>query len=510
MRVDGANLLGEATGRGSGTAGGARLWARIRLGLICLPLLLAAACSNIDVSGVQPASVGSPPAGAPPTTGGNPAAAERHRLVELFGGEYSAPTTERYLNDVLSRLAPATQTPSETYRVTILNSPIVNAFALPSGDIFVTRGLLALANDTSEIAAVMAHEIAHVTAQHAAKRAEKEKTARLFALVSTAVLDKPDDAQEQEARGRLGLAQFSRQQEFEADQIGIKTIGQAGYDAFAASRFLGSLGRWTTMRASLLSENPNVGKPDMMSTHPSTPERIAQAVAEARQVGAPGVGEDGRDPYLTAIAGLAYGDDPAEGLVRGPRFVHPKLGFAFAAPEGFVLENQSAALIGVGDGGGQALRLDSVAVDPATALETTIASGWIDGAKTASVESMKVDDLPAATAVAQGADWSFRLGAVRLGPKVYRLIYAAKALTPAIDARFRASIASFHRLSAEEAAAAHPQRIEIVQAVAGDTLDTMARRMAIADRPLDQFLVLNGLEKDSVLKSGARYKIVVE
>ena len=252
MRVDGANLLGEATGRGSGTAGGARLWARIRLGLICLPLLLAAACSNIDVSGVQPASVGSPPAGAPPTTGGNPAAAERHRLVELFGGEYSAPTTERYLNEVLSRLAPATQTPSETYRVTILNSPIVNAFALPSGDIFVTRGLLALANDTSEIAAVMAHEIAHVTAQHAAKRAEKEKTARLFALVSTAVLDQPEEAQEQEARGRLGLAQFSRQQEFEADQIGIKTIGQAGYDAFAASRFLGSLGRWTTMRASLL------------------------------------------------------------------------------------------------------------------------------------------------------------------------------------------------------------------------------------------------------------------
>ena len=89
----------------------------------------------------------------------------------------------------------------------------------------------------------------------------------------------------------------------------------------------------------------------MMSTHPSTPERIAQAVAEARQIGAPGVGDSGRDAYLSAIGGLAFGDDPAEGLVRGPRFVHPKLGFAFAAPEGFVLENQSAALIGVGEGG---------------------------------------------------------------------------------------------------------------------------------------------------------------
>jgi predicted Zn-dependent protease len=509
MRVGGKHLLHEVANDGATKARACGFWARARIGVVCLLPLLAAACSTIDVSGIQNAA-GSAPAAAPRTTGGTPASTERKRLVDLFGGEYSAPASERYLNDILARLAPATQTPSETYRVTILNSPIVNAFALPSGDIFVTRGLLALADDSSEIAAVMAHEIAHVTAQHAAKRAEKEKTAQLFARVSTAVLDRPEEGQEQEAKGRLGLAQFSRQQEFDADQIGIKTIGQAGYDPFAASRFLASLGRWTNMRASLLGQNANVGKPDMMSTHPSTPERIAQAVTEARQIGAPGVGDSGRDAYLNAIAGLAFGDDPSEGLVRGPRFVHPKLGFAFAAPEGFVLENQSAALIGVGEGGAQALRLDSVNVDQSTALETTIASGWIDGLKTASVETLKIDDLPAATAVAQGDQWSFRLGAVRLGPKVFRLIYAARALTPAVDARFRASINSFHRLSQQEIATAHPQRVEIVEAGASDTPETMARRMASADRPLDQFLMLNGLERDAVLKPGTRYKIVVE
>jgi predicted Zn-dependent protease len=485
------------------------LWGRARLGLVCLLPLLVASCTTMDVPGGQ-LSASSAPAAAPRTTGGTPANTERKRLVELFGGAYSAPATERYLNTILERLAPATQTPSETYRVTILNSPIVNAFALPTGDIFVTRGLLALANDSSEIAAVMAHEIAHVTAQHAAKRAEKEKTAALFAKVSTAVLDRPNEGQEQEAKGRLGLAQFSRQQEFEADQIGIKTIGQAGYDPFSASRFLGSLGRWTTMRAAMLGENANAGKPDMMSTHPSTPERIAQAVQEARQIGAPGVGDSGRDAYLEAISGLSFGDDPSEGLVRGPRFVHPKLGFAFAAPEGFVLENQAVALIGVAEGGGQALRLDSVNVDQSTGLETTIASGWIDGLKTGAVETLKIDDLPAATAVAQGDQWSFRLGAVRMGAKVYRLIFAARVLTPAVDARFRASIASFHRLSAQEASAAHPQRIDIVEAAAGDTPAEMAKKMAIADRPLEQFLLLNGLEKDAVLKPGAHYKIVVE
>jgi predicted Zn-dependent protease len=488
---------------------GAGLWRRLRLGLACLAPLLAVACTSVDTPGVQSAAALAPSA-APRTTGGTPANTERKRLVELFGGEYSAPSTERFLNDILTRLAPASQTPSETYRVTILNSPIVNAFALPSGDIFVTRGLLALADDSSEIAAVMAHEIAHVTAQHAAKRAEKEKTAALFARVSTAVLDRPQEGEEQQAKGLLSLAQFSREQEFEADKIGIKTIGAAGYDPFAAARFLGSLGRWTAMRASLLGQNANVGKPDMMSTHPSTPERIAQAVTEARQIGAPGVGESGREAYLSAIGGLPFGDDPAEGLVRGPRFVHPKLGFAFAAPEGFVLENQSTALIGVGDGGAEALRLDSVNVDQATGLDTEIASGWIDGLKTSSVETLKIDDLAAATAVAQGDQWSFRLGAVRMGPKVYRLIFAARALTPGIDARFRASIASFHRLSPQEVAAAHPLRLQIVEAAAGDTPETMAKRMAIADRPLDHFLLLNGLEPGSSLKPGERYKLVVE
>jgi predicted Zn-dependent protease len=149
--------------------------------------LLTLGCANID-SGKPVASA--VPSAAPRTTGGNAAAAQRRKLVELFGGEYNAPVAEHYLNTILARLAANSQSPNEPYRVTILNSPIVNAFALPSGDIFVTRGLLALANDTSEIAAVMAHEIAHITARHAAKRAELVKTAALFSRVTASLLNR--------------------------------------------------------------------------------------------------------------------------------------------------------------------------------------------------------------------------------------------------------------------------------------------------------------------------------
>jgi predicted Zn-dependent protease len=195
-------------------------------------------------------------------------------------------------------------------------------------------------------------------------------------------------------------------------------------------------------------------------------------------------------------------------LVLGRRFLHPKLGFAFEAPDGFALENQSAVLIGVGEGGAQALRLDSIEANPSTSLESALASGWIDGVETNSIETIGDADLPMAIAVAQGHDWSFRLGAIRLGGRIYRLIFAAHSLNPAVDARFRASIHSFHRLRPEEAAQARPQRLQIVAAQPGETADSLARRMDVGDRALDQFLVLNGLDSGAATPVGQRFKIV--
>jgi predicted Zn-dependent protease len=473
--------------------------------IVAAAALAMTSCAAIDPPPAPPASFA--PAAAPQTTGGRPSDPERKRLIDAFGGEYSAPTTERYLNEILARLAPASQTPTDPYRVTILDSPVVNAFALPSGDIFVTRGLLALANDGAEVAAVMAHEIGHVTARHAAQRAELEKTAALFTRVSSQVLDRPQEGQEVEARMKLSLARFSRQQEFEADRIGIADIAKAGYDPYAASRFLASLGRWSALRASLVGLG-GADKPDMLATHPSTPERIAQAIAEARQDGAPGAGEADRDSYLNAIDGIGYGDDPTQGLAIGARFLHPKLGFAFTAPQGFALENQAAALIGVGEGGAQALRLDSIELADSTSLESALASGWIDGVKTSSIETINDGDLPMATAVAQGDQWSFRLGAVRLNGRVFRLIFAAHSLTPAVDARFLAAIRSFHRLKPEEAAQARELHLQVVKAQPGDTAETLSQRMPFQERALDQFLVLNGFEHAEPLTPGQSYKIV--
>lgn len=490
-----------------------REWLNGRLAATVVALALAfgvAGCAGFDTAAPQKDLSTVVPPAAPRTTGVETSeSAEKTQLATLFGGEYHAPTAERYLNTILAKLAAASDSPGDVYHVTILNSPIVNAFALPSGDLFVTRGLLALANDSSEAAAVMAHEIAHVTARHAAQRAELEKNNALISRAAS-VIQSHEKGEQVQAYGQLTIAGFSRQQELDADRIGIKTIAAAGYDPYGASRFLVSLGRSVALRASLMGQKSGDEQPDLMSTHPSTPERVDRAVAEARQIGAPGIGEKGRKDYLTAIDGIDFGDDPADGFVRGRRLVHPKLGFAFEAPDGFTLENSAQAVLGVADGGNQALRLDSVQPPASDTLETYLGSGWIEGLQQDSVESLTINDLPAATAVAKGGEWSFRLAVIRLGNDVYRLIFAARTLSPDIDQRFRASIGSFHKISPEEARNVHPLRISTVTARAGDTADNMAARLALQDRTLDHFLLLNGLDKASPLTVGQSYKLVVE
>ncbi|PSC05882.1 Zn-dependent protease [Alsobacter soli] len=449
------------------------------------------------------------PASAPKVTGVEPLSAREHKkLVSNFGGEYRSPVAERLLNDVMKRVAGATDRPDQQYQVTILNSPVVNAFALPSGNLYVTRGLLALANDTSEVAAVMAHEVAHVTLNHAMQRAELERRSEIVSRVVAEVLNDSDAQQVVQARGKLTLASFSRAQELEADQIGVRTIAKAGFDPFGAARFLASLGRQSSMRATMLGEKPNQG-PNFLSTHPSTPERVAQALAAARQIRAPGIGETDRDHYLQAIAGMTFGDDPSEGVVRGNRFLHPQLGFAFSAPASFVLENSSSAVLGLAPGGAQALRFDSVKMPDGMTLQSYIVSGWIEGVEVGPVESITVNGLPAVTAVAKGDEWTFRLAAVQSGQSTYRFILAAKNYTPDMDRQFRDAVESFHLMSSGESAAVKPLRIGLVTAQAGDTVETLAERMA-TDRPVERFQLLNGIERNGPVRPGSTYKVIVE
>lgn len=450
------------------------------------------------------------PAAAPRSVGVETRASVEHKeLLAQFGGEYRAVAAERYLDDILVKLAQASDTPGQAaYKVTILNTPVVNAFALPTGNLYVTRGLLALASDASEAAAVMAHEIAHVTARHSALRAEREREAEVISQAA-AVIQSKQKGDEIKASQRLSFASFSRQQELEADAAGVRVIAKAGFDPYGAARFLTALGKSSELRAALYGKKKSSGF-DIMATHPSTPDRIAKAIAAARQISAPGVGTRDRDGYLQAIAGVAFGDDPSEGFVRGRKFTHPRLRFTFTAPEGFLLENSNEAVFGVKEGDDEALRLDSVRAPASGSLESYVASGWVDGLLRSSIARAEVNGLPAVLASARAGEWNFKLAVIQIGDEIYRLVLAVRALNEDVERRFAALVESFRRISPEEAQIVHPLRISIVTASAEDTVATMAARMVVPNRPFEYFLLLNGLDPHDRLTPGERYKVVTE
>lgn len=471
--------------------------------LAALALLCLSSCAG-DQTGtiISPIAV---PAEAPRVTGRERSApdADHTQLVASFGGEYRSPGTLRLVSDVTDRLVKATERPDETYAVTLLDSGVINAFALPSGRLYVTRGLLALATDTSEIAAVLAHEIAHVTLRHASARSELALRSQLVSRVVADVLNDPETGAQLQSQSRFALARFSRDQELEADRIGVRTLARAGYDPFAAGRFLNALNRTTAMKTG----TGVAGEPDMLATHPGTAERITLVTRAARLIGAPGLGVDERSRYLAGIDGIAYGDNPTDGVVRGRRFLHPGLGIAFEVPDGFTVDNTRSAVLGTTNEGSRRLLFDLVETKTGQSLEEVLRATWNDGLD--GLENRIVNGNAAAFAVSRGKDWTFRLAALRVGESTFRMITAAKGSTDP-DVPFRRWVESLASVSPDETQSLRPLRILVVQAAPGDTVESLARRMVVPDRATDRFLVLNGLERGAALRPGQGYKLVVE
>jgi predicted Zn-dependent protease len=490
---------------GFGARGNAQRSGRGRLAALVACALLLGSCTGYEFAN-RDISMPEPPRQKIGLTGA--AAREHARILAAYGGAYDNPKLQAMLDPLVDKLVASSERPDLRYDTTILNSPAVNAFALPSGQLYVTRGLIALANDNAEIASVLSHEMAHVIARHAAIRENQMRQAAIVNRVANDVLTDPQMGALALAKSKIALASFSRAQEFEADGIGVGISSRAGYDPYGATRFLTSMGRNAELKAASTKIDPR--SLDFLSSHPATPERVQNAKLNARQFTAPGPGEREKAMYFTAVDGLVYGEDPSEGFVRGRRFLHPKLGFTFQAPSGYTLDNTAQAVFGVTESGEQALRLDVVRVPAEQRLAEYLTSGWIENIDPDSIDELTLNGLTAATATAKGDQWSFRLYAVRFGTDVYRFIFAAKSLTPELDLAFRHAVGTFRRMTRQEIAQARPLRIKVVTVGPHDSVERLASRMAIGDRAVERFRVLNGLDPSDRLKPGDQVKIVVE
>ncbi len=433
-------------------------------------------------------------------------AKEHPAVLAKYGGTYENVQAERLTALIVGKLVAQSEDPSRVYKITLLNSPKVNAFALPGGFLYVTRGLMALANDSSELAAVIAHEMAHVSSNHAIVRQEKFNSAALGQKVVSEVLEDSPAGQIALAANQLRLTKFSQYQELQADTIGIRMAGRAGFDPFASARFLQTMDRY---RKFIAGDKGFDSSDNFTTSHPATPKRIELARRHGRFFGSPGIGKRDRDRYLKGIDGLLFGNTADEGFVRGQRFSHAGLGITFKAPKGFIVDNQTKAVL-VSGPNDLATRFDATVVSSRTNLADYLKSGWITGLVNETIREESINGFQSATAIARGDAWRFKVRIIRNGTQVYRFITAAPQTNTNIDAVSRRITESFRVLSAQEIADLKPLSIKIKTVGANESEQTLAANMQGTSNPLELFRLLNGLKPGETVTPGQKVKIVTD
>ena len=438
--------------------------------------------------------------------------AEQHpQILEEFGGAYQDPQLNAYVNSIGARMASVSERPDLNFTFTILDSPVVNAFALPGGYVYVSRGLLALADNEAELAGVLGHEIGHVTARHSAERYSRSVAVSLGAGLLGAVTGQRALSDLANLGGGLYLKSYSRENEFEADSLGLRYMTAAGYEPSAVAQFLASLGAQTDLQARLRGAESSSNDFNLLATHPRTLDRVREAQQATGSL-APGRVE--REPYLRQIDGMLYGDDPEEGFIRDRTFIHPTLRFRFVAPPGFTLINSSDRVEGR-RGDEMAMVFDGVRETSGMPMSQYL-QRWAQNARLSGLQDITVNGMNAATAAAavqtQQGVANYRLIAIRADSShVYRFVFLGSAGTLAAnDEELRRTTYSFERLSEAEASSYRPLRLQVVQVQPGDTIDSLAARMPQGPEQRARFQVLNGIDNNAQLQSGMLVKLVVE
>lgn len=440
------------------------------------------------------------------------------QLLQEFGGAYSGPQAA-YTVNVGRKIAVQSSLSSSQndFTITLLNSSINNAFAIPGGYVYITRQLMALCNDEAEMAGVLGHEIGHVAAQHSQRRQQAASRnaigGALLQILTGAVLGNSglgNILQQGIGTGtQLLTLKFSRTQEYEADDLGIRYLSKAGYDPAALSSMLASLAAQSALDARVAGQSNAV--PEWASTHPDPASRVSRALTNANASGSTSTYRN-RDAFLAALNGVIYGDDPHQGIVEGSRFTHPDLRIGFSAPAGFAMVNGTDAVT-ISGSGGQA-QFSGAAYSGS--LDAYIASVFKalskDGSVTApSVQRTTVNGIPAAYATARA---NTNNGQVDVTVFAYELssnqafhfltlTSAGQGLGP-----FSGMVQSFKRISAQEAAAVKPRKLQVVTVKAGDSISSLSARMAYDNYKQERFLTLNALAASSTLTPGQKVKIV--
>jgi len=428
------------------------------------------------------------------------------QIVKEYG-VYEDPKLTAYLNDFCQRLGKVSHRPQLTYRFKIVDASVVNAFAVPGGYIYFSRGILATLNSEAELAGVMGHEIGHIAARHSAKQYSRAQLTQLGLGVGAIFVDSTIISGLAQLGAGMLFLRFSRDNERQADDLGVEYSSKAGYDATQLASFFETLERMNP-------GSDRSGLPGWFSTHPSPEDRVQVVRVRAKEwhqkLGLRDL-KINHDPYLKEIDGLMFGDDPRQGYVEENIFYHPNLRFQFPVPTKWKLNNKPSQVQMVSEGQDAVILLSVTTGSSSREAANTFITKT--GAYVIRADAIQVSGLPSQRLISE----------IRTQKGIYRLmsyfiekgrdVFVFHGLT-SIDRfqnygpLFENTMRQFRELSDSRRINVKPDRTRIRTTRASDTLENVLRSFGVPNEKLKEMALLNGGDLNQVIPSNTLIKVI--
>jgi predicted Zn-dependent protease len=437
---------------------------------------------------------------------------ESDAQIKAEMGVYDDAELQKYVSDIGMRLAKVSERPGLPWQFTVVDQPAINAFALPGGFIYLTRGILPFLASEAELAGVLGHEIGHVAARHSAQQYTRSLGGQIgLAAVGIFVpAARPFGQLSEQALGLLFL-RYGRDDELQSDDLGARYAAAAGWDPEGVPGMLSTLGRLDE------AAGERKGVPNWLSTHPDPLSRVGEIQPRVAQLkaGRTGLTTD-RDAMLRRVDGIVFGDNPEQGVTRGSTFLHPPLRFRVDFPADWEIANSPQQVVAKAPGADVFMLLQLVTMPQGSTVQA-IALNSMQGAgfRTVQGERTTINGLDAFLGLYQGVieglgEVAVRAAHIAHGKNVYMVAgLVAPDVFPQADPAFTTAIRSFRALSAAEAESIRPSRVDLYVVRAGDTWVSLAERSGGAVRAAT-LAIMNDTAPETQPAVGTRIKIVVQ
>lgn len=423
-------------------------------------------------------------------------------------GLYEDEALQSYVQNVGEKLAVVSHRDDLVYRFTVLDSPVINAFALPGGYIYITRGLMSYLNSEAELAAVLGHEIGHVTARHGVRQQSASQAANLGYTLGAILVPGLRTAGAQDLFNMFGgalLSGYGREHELESDRLGAEYLARSGYNPQAMIEVIGVLKDQATFAAAEANKQGQEaqGYHGLFASHPDNDTRLQEVVKAAHKYKTSAGGEEGVEQYLKRIDGMVFGDSESQGIRSGRNFYHGEMQFALSFPANWHIQNNPTSLRGVAPEGLAIIEMGAADLNrkqtPAEFIRDRLNIKDLKNG-----EPLSSNGLEGYTGLATAEGKTVRVAVIYLREQAYIFIATSKAAGDfkRFDADFRQTVMSFHALRDDEKHLAKAQRIEVVQVGNNDSYSSWAATTRISNSPIQQLRLLNGHYPNAELQPG--------